>query len=113
MMTCEEIRSVLKTMMNNVAEAREKIHKANEYKDRNRGIGDWFKMMSNGHLEYNMGAMQMVKSGLQELRERTEHTGDQAAINLAKGKCEAYEEWLSQIVPETAEVKAMIDAYGR
>jgi hypothetical protein len=29
------------------------------------------------------------------------------------GKCEAYEEWLDQIGPETAEVKAMIDGFGR
>lgn len=113
MMKCEEIKCILSTMMHNVAEAREKINKAHQWKDKHRGIADWFKTMAAEHLEFNTGAMQMARNGLQEIRNEHGHSMDQSAAHHAMGKCEAYEEWLEQIGPETAEVKAMIDAFGR
>lgn len=112
-MTCDEVRCILKTMMHNIGEAREKIHKANEWKDKHRGIADWFKQMAVGHLEYNTGAHQMVKNGLREMSAEHEHNHDHDEAARMMGKCEAYEEWLEQIAPETAEVRAMIDGYGK
>ena len=113
MMTCDEVRCILKNMMHNISEAREKIHKANEWKDKHRGIADWFRQMAVGHLEYNTGAMQMVKNGLHEIRNEHAHSTDPEQMQYMHGKCEAYEEWLNQIGPETAEVRAMIDGYGK
>lgn len=112
-MTCDEIRCILKTMMHNIGEAREKIHKANEWKEKNRGIADWFRQMAVGHLEYNAGAHQMVKNGLRDMSVEHAHNHDHDAHERMLGKCEAYEEWLEQIAPETAEVRAMIEAYGK
>ena len=112
-MKCEEIKCILSNMMHNVAEAREKINMAYRWRDKHRGIADWFKQMAMSHLEFNAGAMQMARNGLQEVRNEHAHNPDTSASHHAIGKCEAYEEWLDQIVPETAEVKAMIDGYGR
>lgn len=112
-MKCEEIRCIIKTMMHNIAEAREKIHKANEWKEKHRGIADWYKQMAAGHLDYNSGAMQMARSGLQEMRSEHSHGEDQQTMHRMLGKCDAYEEWLEQIAPEIAEVRAMIEAYGK
>lgn len=113
MMMCDQIKCILKTMMHNVSEAREKINKAHEWKDKDRGVADWFKTMAAGHLEYNSGAMQMVKGKLQEMRGKYGHISDAPEANHTIGKCEAYEEWLEQIGPEAAEVRAMIDGFDR
>lgn len=112
-MTCQEIRCLLKTIMQNVTEAREKIHKAIEWKDKHRGIADWQKQMAVAHLEFNTTAMQMVRAGLQEIRNEQAQRSEHTEAHHMLGKCDAYQEWLDQIAPETAEVKAMIDGYGR
>lgn len=110
-MKCEEIKCLISNMMHNVKEAREKVEKAYAWKEKHRGIADWFKTMADGHLEYNKGAMQMVRSGMQELK--NEHAHDEVMHHHTMGKCEAYEEWLEQIVTESAEIRAMIDGYAR
>ena len=112
-MKCDEIKSILTVRMHNVAEAREKINKAYQWREKHHGIADWYRSMAATHLDFNVGAMQMVKNGLQEVRNEHGHNADMAAAHRAMGRCEAYEEWLEQIGPESAEVKAMIDGYGR
>lgn len=112
-MTCDEVRCILKVMMHNIAEARDKIHKANEWKERNRGIADWHRQMAAAHLDFNSGAAQMARDGLREMSAAHGHDHDEHEYHHIRGKCEAYEEWLEHIAPETAEVRAMIDAYGK
>ena len=112
-MKCEEVRCLLKTMMHNVKEAQQKIHKAYEWKEKHKGIADWQRQMAVAHLEFNDKAEQMVRAGFQEIRNEHGHNHDHDAVERMMGRCEAYEEWLEQIGPETAEVRAMIDAYGR
>lgn len=112
-MKCEEIGCLLETMMHNIKEAQEKIHKAYEWKDKHRGIADWQKQMAAAHLDFNDGADKMVRSGINEMRNGQHREHDQDMTERMRGRCDAYEEWLEQIAPEAAEVRAMIDAYGR
>lgn len=111
-MRCEEIKCIVSNMMHNVKEAKDKIEKAYAWREKHKGIADWFRTMAASHIDYNNGAHQMVRNGLQEMRSEMHHD-DVAKHHHAMGKCEAYEEWLEQIVVETAEVKAMIEGYGR
>jgi hypothetical protein len=112
MWRCEEIRHLLKNVGHNIEEARDKIHKAYELLEKSEALAAWHKDMAARHLDFNETAVPMVRKHLDEMRR--EHKGhDREPDQMAMGKCEAYEEWLEQLLPRMAEVRAMIDRFGK
>ncbi len=56
--------------------------------------------------------MQIVRMHLEEMR-RVHKTHEHEPDQMAMGKCEAYEEWPEQLLPQMAEVRTMIDRFAK
>ena len=106
---CEEVRCLLKDIGHNISEAREKIHKAYGMMEKSEAIAGWHKMMAARHLDFNEEAVAMVRKHIEEMRREHKHEEE----HMTLGKCEAYEEWLEQLLPQMAEVRAMIDRFAK
>ncbi len=112
MWKCEEIRHLLKTVGHNIEEARDKIHKAYEMAEKSDAIAAWHKMMAERHLDFNGPAVEMIRKHIEDMR-RDHKMHEHEPDHMVMGKCEAYEEWLEQLLPRMAEVRAMIDRFGK
>ena len=100
-----EIRDVVKTIEHNVHEAREKIEKAYSLMERNRPFADWQRDMAAQHLTFNGKGHEIVKKMIADQADN-QHP-------LAPGMRAMYEDMHAEIIRETAEVRAMIDSYGK
>ena len=112
MWKCEEIRCLLKGVGHNIEEARDKIHKAYEMLEKSETLAAWHRDMAAKHLDFNEPAIPMIRKHIEEMRR--EHKGrEHEDAHIAMGKCDVYEEWLEQLLPRMAEVRAMIDRFGK
>ena len=100
-----EIRDVVKTIEHNIREAREKIEKAYHLMDHNRPFADWQRDMASKHLEVNAKGHEIAKKMISDVAASTDP--------LATGMRAMFEDMHADLMRETAEVKAMIDSYGK
>ena len=100
-----EIRDVVKTIEHNVHEAREKISKAYHLMESNRPYADWQREMAAQHLAFNSKGHEIVKKMIADQADNTHP--------LAPGMRAMYDDMHAEIIRETAEVRAMIDSYGK
>jgi hypothetical protein len=101
----KEIKQVIKDIEGNIHEAREKIHKAYELMDRDRMFADWQRDMALSHLNFNTRGHEIVKRMIADIIDD--------AHPLAAGMRAVYEDRHADIVREAAEVRSMIDNYGK
>ena len=100
-----EIKHVVKDIETNIHEAREKIGKAYQLMEHDRSYADWQRDMALQHLAFNNRGHEIVK------RMISEHAD--SAHPLAPGMRAMYEDRHADIMREAAEVRSMIDNYGK
>lgn len=100
-----EIKKVVKDIEGNVHEAREKIGKAYQLMEHDRAYADWQRDMALSHLAFNSRGHEIVK------RMIADHEND--THPLAPGMRAMYEDMHADIMREAAEVRSMIDNYGK
>ena len=89
----------------NISEAREKIKKAYEYRDKDKAVADWYKEMAATHMKFNDTGHSIVTGMIKESREKM------SGNLMLPGMIAVYEEIHADIAKEAAEVQAMIAAY--
>lgn len=89
----------------NIHEAREKIKKAYEYREKDKATADWYKEMAAAHMRFNDTGHNVVVSLIKEAREKM------SGNPMMPGMLAVYEEIHADIAKEAAEVQAMIAAY--
>ena len=89
----------------NIHEAREKIKKAYEYREKDKATADWYKEMAAAHMRFNDAGHNVVVSLIKEAREKM------SGNPMMPGMLAVYEEIHADIAKEAAEVQAMIAAY--
>lgn len=89
----------------NIHEAREKIKKAYEMRDKDKAIADWYKEMAAAHLKFNDTGHNIVVHMINEAREKM------AGNPMLPGMIAVYDEIHADVVKEAAEVQAMISTY--
>lgn len=99
------IKHVVKDIETNIREAREKIGKAYQMMESNRSYADWQKDMAMTHLVFNTKGHEIVKKMIADVAASTDP--------LAPGMRAMFEDMHADMMRESAEVKAMIDAYGK
>lgn len=104
-MKLNAIRAAVMDVQGNVAEAREKMRKAWEYRECSKAYADWQKDMAIGHLAYNTSGAKLAGEIISQART------DQVGNERAQGTLDVYEEWLRRTTADAAEVKAMADSY--
>lgn len=100
-----EIKKVVKDIEGNIREAREKIGKAYQMMEHDRSYADWQRDMALSHLAFNSRGHEIVK------RLIADHEHD--THPLAPGMRAMYEDMHADIMREAAEVRSMIDNYGK
>lgn len=101
----KDIHCALKDMAHNVSEAHDKIHKAHQWKEKNKAIADWQRDMAKGHLDYNSKINESIAKMISDTS--SQHASDHRAL----GMLDAYREQLADIAEDTLEVMAMMTAY--
>lgn len=101
----DDIRCALGDMAHNVREARDKIKKAHQWKDKNKTLADWQRDMAKGHLEYNSKINDAVVKMISDAA--VKHADDRHEL----GMLDAYREWLADIMDGVLEVMAMMSVY--
>ena len=99
------IKNVTRDIEGNIREAREKIAKAYQMMDSNRPYADWQKDMAMQHLTFNTKGYEIVKKMIADVAASTDP--------LAPGMRAMFEDMHADMMRDTAEVKAMIDNYGK
>ena len=99
------IKRTTKAMSHNVNEAERHIKKAHELRDTCRMSADWDKEMAHRHLEFNSLGRALYDKQMRDLMELP------GAEEYIPGIKAAYNDWISDINAETAEVMAMIQMY--
>lgn len=99
------IKRVVVDMETNIREARDKIGRAYQMMTSDRAYADWQRDMAMQHLAFNARAHEIVKRLIADTAASTDP--------LAPGMRAVFEDRHADIMRETAEVKAMIDAYGK
>lgn len=94
-------------MRGNLSEARKYISKAYELRDVNRQAADWCKDMAAMHLQFNVAGHNVGEKLI------AEYAASGANSELAPGMKAVYADLHADMVRETAEIKAMIDTYGK
>ena len=99
------IKNVARDIEGNIREAREKIAKAYQMMESNRPYADWQRDMAMGHLAFNAKGHEIVKKMIADVANSTDP--------LAPGMRAMFEDIHADMMRDTAEVKAMIDSYGK
>lgn len=99
------IKNVARDIEGNIREAREKIAKAYQMMESNRPYADWQRDMAMGHLAFNAKGHEIVKKMIADIAGSTDP--------LAPGMRAMFEDIHADMMRDTAEVKAMIDSYGK
>ena len=100
-----EIKHVVKDIEHNIREAREKITRAYNLMESNRPFADWQRDMAAQHLTFNGRGHEIVKKMIADVAASTDP--------LAPGMRAMFEDMHADLMRESAEVKAMIDNYGK
>lgn len=100
-----EIKRVVKDIETNIHEAREKIGKAYLTIESDRAYADWQRDMALQHLAFNSRGHEIVK---RLISERVSETHP-----LTAGMRAMYEDRHADMMREAAEVRSMIDNYGK
>lgn len=101
------IRDLCDDIRENIHEAREKIRTAYMLRDECRQAADWYRDMACAHLNFN----QMGHDTVTKLMNEAKVSGKQA--DVLPGMMVVYQDIHAQLIRESAEVKAMIDMYGK
>lgn len=99
------IKNVARDIEGNIREAREKIAKAYQMMESNRPYADWQRDMAMGHLAFNAKGHEIVKKMIADVANSTDP--------LAPGMRAMFEDIHADMMRDAAEVKGMIDAYGK
>jgi hypothetical protein len=89
----------------NIAEAKKYIHKAYELREEDKALADWCRDMAMSHMAFNAKGHEIVKRMIDDFAASGKHS------DLAPGMIAVYKDKHNDIIAESAEVKAMIDAY--
>ena len=100
-----EIKRLVKDIETNIHEAREKIGKAYQLMEHDRAYADWQRDMALSHLAFNSRGHEIVKRLIAEQADSTHP--------LAPGMRAMFEDVHADMIRETAEVRAMIENYGK
>lgn len=100
-----EIKHVVKDIEHNIREAREKITRAYNLMESNRPYADWQRDMALQHLTFNSKGHELVKKMIADVASSTDP--------LAPGMRAMFEDMHADMMRDSAEVKAMIDNYGK
>ena len=100
-----DIKHVVKDIEHNIREAREKITRAYNLMESNRPFADWQRDMAAQHLTFNGRGHEIVKKMIADVAASTDP--------LAPGMRAMFEDMHADLMRESAEVKAMIDNYGK
>ena len=100
-----EIKHVVKDIEHNIREAREKITRAYNLMESNRPYADWQRDMAMQHITFNGKGHEIVKKMISDVAASTDP--------LAPGMRAMFEDMHADLMRESAEVKAMIDNYGK
>ena len=100
-----EIKHVVKDIEHNIREAREKITRAYNLMESNRPYADWQRDMAMQHIAFNGKGHEIVKKMISDVAASTDP--------LAPGMRAMFEDMHADLMRESAEVKAMIDNYGK
>ena len=100
-----EIKHVVKDIEHNIREAREKITRAYNLMESNRPYADWQRDMAMQHITFNVKGHEIVKKMIADVAASTDP--------LAPGMRAMFDDMHADIMRESAEVKAMIDNYGK
>lgn len=101
----ERIRKIWKIIDGNLKEARRYAEMALGCRDSHRQSADWYLAMAKSHIDFNSPAFSMLERMVGEMAEHNRELGPGVMAMYAARR----EEWME----ETAEVKAMIEMYGR
>lgn len=101
----QDIHCALKDMAHNVREAHDKIHKAHQWREKNKTLADWQRDMAKGHLDYNSKINDAAAKMIADV------SSQHAADHRLQGKIDAYREWHAEVMEDAIEVMAMIAAY--
>lgn len=99
------IKRLVRDVECNIREAREKICKAYEMMETDRPFADWQKDMALSHLTFNARGHELLKKQVEGMAG--------CADPLAAGMRAVYADRHAEMIRETAEIKAMIDNYGK
>lgn len=99
------IKVVVRDIEGNIREAREKIAKAYQMMESNRAYADWQRDMALQHLTFNSKGHEIVKKMIADVAASTDP--------LAPGMRAMFEDMHADMMRDSAEVKAMIDNYGK
>ena len=101
------IRELSDEIRENIHEAREKIRTAYILRDECRQAADWYRDMANAHLNFNQMGHDVVAKAINDWKA----SGKNA--DVAPGMMAVYNDIHAQLTRDSAEVKAMIDMYGK
>ena len=101
----KDIKCISKAIDHNIREAREKICKAYELKDRDRPYADWLRDMAKAHLDFNVRGHEIVAKKIAEF------AASGKASELTPGMKAIYEDMHADMIRDAAEVQAMIAGY--
>lgn len=89
----------------NISEAKKYIRKAYELREDNKQLADWCRDMAMSHIGFNVRGHELVKHMIDEYAASGQHS------ELVPGMMAVYKDKHNDMMAESAEVKAMIDAY--
>ncbi len=102
------IKCVSNEMKGNIGEAREKIRKAYELKEADRGTAMWFCDMAEAHIKFNIDGHNVVENLIESYKNSEEYKRNP---EYANGMMDAWKAMHADLLAETAEVRAMIEGF--
>lgn len=104
-MMVETLRHVCHIIDGNLREARKYAECAHKHRGTHKGYTDWCVSMARMHLDANTDGISLADKMVKEI-----HDADPA---LGPGVKAMYADQREEWVPETAEIKMMLDMYNR
>ena len=99
------IKLLSEEIKHNIHEAREKIEKAYELREKDKAAADWYKHMAAAHIDFNNAGHSRVAALIAEAKAKKEHDP------MLPGMMTVYEDMHADVMKESAEVSAMIAAF--
>lgn len=101
------MRWIMDVLRGNVREARKYATKAHELRDKNRQAADWCCDMADAHLKFNDSGMSMAQNCMARMAD------DGVDAAMVPGARMVYEADLGDVAKDTADVRALLEAYKR
>ena len=99
------IKWAAEIMDGNLREARKYAEKAYTLKEKDKPSADWCRDMANAHLSFNTTGHGIVKRLIEIAKTKNERP------EFMAGMTAVWEEMHSDMIRESAEIKAMLDSY--